>query len=284
MFKFRFIFILVASFSLPFLVFAYKNIGKPIGFVNDFTNTLSASEVLSLENKLQNFSKESSNEIAIAIVPNLSDDTIENFSSQLFKEWGIGNKKKDNGVLILVAKENHQMRIEVGYGLEGALTDAQSNLIINNVMRPAFRANDFYGGLDKAIDVIIAATKGEYAPEVFNKKYSEDQILEFIFYGIFGLMWLSGILGRTKSWWLGGVLGGVAGVLVALVYGFFLTGLVSIIFLILFGLVLDFFSSRAYGRSNSLHSRNSFWGGQSGGGFGGFGGGHSGGGGASGNW
>lgn len=276
---------------LPVLAFAYTLPGTPSGFVNDFTNTFSVDQKTALESKLKTFAAESSNEISVALIPNLGGDTIENFAVSLFKDWGIGKNKNDNGVLILVAKDDRQMRIEVGYGLEGALTDSQSNQIIANILRPAFRINDFYGGLNAATDAVVAATKGEYVPTVIprDQGYTDDQILEIVFYSAFALMWLSSVLGRTKSWWLGGVLGGFVGIGIGLVYGFLFIGLVAMGLLIPFGLLFDYLTSRAYARHG--HRVGSGWwfggfgsGGRGGGGFGGFGGGSSGGGGASGDW
>ncbi|MBA4321155.1 MAG: hypothetical protein C0412_22425, partial [Flavobacterium sp.] len=202
-------------FAFPAL--SYYNPGKPEGFVNDFANILTNDQQEKIETKLNEFTKTSSNEISIAIIKSLDNDTVENFAVQLFKDWGIGKKGKDNGVLILVAIDDRKMRIEVGYGLEGALTDAQSYWIINQIMKPSFRAGDYYQGIDSAIDKIIGATNGEYvldsqqpAQNNGENKLSFDP--EFIFYiFIFGFIWLASILGRSKSWWLGGIVGVVIG-------------------------------------------------------------------------
>jgi uncharacterized protein len=204
---------------------------------------------------------------------------------------GDWSKGKDNGVLVLVAKEDRKMRIEVGYGLEGDLTDAQSSWIIKDIMKPAFANNDFYGGLNGAVDKIIGATKGEVVPSDTAAATGGKKInLEF-FFGLaaFIFMWLASILGRSKSWWLGGVLGGVAGVVIGLFKGFMFFGIISVAVLVPLGLLFDFIVSKNY---HSAKSRGvvPWWiggggfGGGSSGGFGGFGGGSSGGGGASGDW
>ena len=99
---------------------------------------ISAEQKQTLETKLSQFEKDTSNELSVVTIEDLKGDTIENFAVKLFEDWGIGKKDKDNGVLLLIAKNDRQMKIEVGYGLEGALTDAQSFWIIQNVMRPAF--------------------------------------------------------------------------------------------------------------------------------------------------
>src|SRR3989344_5277330 len=108
-------------------VFAYTSPGSPSGFVNDFAQMMSAGARAQLEQKLVQLEKDSTNEISVVTINNLDGDTIENFAVKLFQEWGIGKTKNDNGILLLIAKDDRKMRIEVGYGLEGALTDAQSH-------------------------------------------------------------------------------------------------------------------------------------------------------------
>jgi uncharacterized protein len=269
---------------------AYVSPGQPTGLVNDFANVLSAEQKQQLENKLEQFKKDSSNEIAVAVINSLQDDTIENFAEELFKEWGIGQKGKDNGVLILVAKEDRKMRIEVGYGLEGDLTDAQSGWIINQIMKPAFADNNFYQGLDQAADKIIGATKGEVVPSDQPTTGGKKLNIQFIFGAIvFGFIWLASVLGRSKSWWLGGVLGGIVGVVIGFFVGFLYLGIIAIAVLAPLGLLFDFIVSKKY-QAGKASGYLPWWiggggfGGGSGGGFGGFGGGSSGGGGASGDW
>jgi uncharacterized protein len=290
---------IIKIFSAWLLVFlfansalAYSNPGNPTGFVNDYTDTLNSEQKQQLENKLTQFEKDSSNEISLVIIKDLQGDTIENFAEKLFKDWGIGKKDKDNGILVLVAKDDRQMRIEVGYGLEGALTDAQSFWIINNIMKPAFRADDFAKGLNEATDKIIAATKGEVIPGQNNNTENTNLIsaqdydsLSILWACIIGFMWLTAILGRSKSWWLGGVLGGIAGIIIGIINGFFYLGIASIAVLLPVGLLFDFLVSTQY-KAGKSRGHIPWWigGGRSGGGFGGFGGGMSGGGGASGRW
>lgn len=270
--------------------FAYYSLGKPTGFVNDFANVLTNEQRQNLEIKLSESAKNSSNEISVVIIKSLKDDTVENFAVQLFKDLGIGKKGKDNGVLIFVAIDDRQMRIEVGYGLEGSLTDAQSYWIINQVMKPAFKSNDYYLGINGAVDKIIGATKGEYIPSSKQSKKTTHNF-EFIFYVVvFGFIWLSSILGRSKSWWLGGIIGFVVGVIIGLFKGFLYFGIVSIVILVPIGLLFDYIVSKNYQKSKITaiwpwwFGGGGFGGGRGGGGFGGFGGGGSGGGGSSGSW
>lgn len=280
---------LLLFLAFAFSANAYYNPGSPTGFVNDYAGVLKADQKQALESKLSQFEKDSSNEISVVIIPNLQDDTIENFAVELFKDWGIGKKGNDNGVLILVALQDRKMRIEVGYGLEGALTDAQANWIINNTMKPAFRENDFYKGIDEATNKIISATKGEYVPSEKVESSIKDildyaLIAVFVFIYILRIFW--DILGMSKSYWAGGLLGILAGG----AFGFFFNSVnLGILFACIlggFGLAFDYLVSRVIKPSKGRGGWfGGFWGGGGGGGgFGGFGGGGSGGGGSSGSW
>jgi uncharacterized protein len=278
------------SLLLPLMLFAYSSPGKPVGFVNDFAGVLNSNEKASLEAKLVTFEKDTSNEISVGIINSLDGDTIENYAVDLFKEWGVGKKKNDNGVLLLFAMKDRKMRIEVGYGLEGALTDLQSESIISNDLSPAFKAGDYYYGISRAVDNIILATKGEYAPQSVPLGLGNINwpLVFYVFF--FGMIYLAAILGRSKSWWMGGVLGGLAAFFATLLFGFMLTGLLSFIVFIPLGLLFDFIVSRAYEKGKItgnypwwIGGVGGGWGG-GGGGFGGFGGGGSGGGGRSGGW
>lgn len=279
---------LFAFTSFPAL--AYYNPGQPTGFVNDYAGVLTQEQKNNLESRLTSFEKETSNEISVAIIDSLKEDAIENFAVDLFEEWGIGKKSNDNGVLILVAVSDRQMRIEVGYGLEGALTDSQAYWIIENKMKPAFRNNDFYLGLSEASDAIMSATRGEYIPSASeDKDVSWDGIEFFIFLGFIIFQALMAAIASSKSWWLGGVVGAIIGIIVWFFAGWII-GLILVIILIPLGLWFDFLASNSYQKAKSK-GRNPWWyggfGGGSGGlggGFGGFGGGGSGGGGSSGSW
>ena len=282
--------VLVLLFFVAMPALAYYNPGKPTGFVNDYAGMMSESEKQSLETKLVNFESQTSNEISVVTISSLDGDTIENFAVRLFEDWKIGKAKNDNGILVLIAKEDRQMRIEVGYGLEGALTDAQSFWIIDDIMKPAFRSEDYYKGIDGAVDKIMAATQGEYIPESEPAKGLSSGAWENIFWlGLFAVIWMASILGRSKSWWAGGIVGGVIGVIIGIVKGFVILGLVSIVILIPFGLFFDFIVSKNYAKHKASGTIPWWIGGGRGGrggrgGFGGFGGGFSGGGGASGRW
>jgi uncharacterized protein len=130
--------------------------------VTDFTNSLSFNEWRSLEARLQRFEDSTSTQIAVLLVNSLKGEAIEDYSMQVFEKNKIGQKSKDNGVLVVVAKNDRRARIDVGYGLEGVLTDALSSQIVDDEMIPYFRANNFYAGLSSGVSAIMAATSGEY--------------------------------------------------------------------------------------------------------------------------
>lgn len=279
------------SFLLPAVSLAQAGAFQPQGFVSDFAGLLAPSEIEELNVKLSDFEKSTGVEIAVVTIPSLEGDTIENFAVELFEEWGIGKKGQDNGALLLVARDDRAVRIEVGYGLEGVLTDIQSYWIIQNVIVPAFQTGNFFEGINGAVDEIIGAAGGEEIPAYQSSPQggSNSFIFQWFWLIFFLPIWLASILGRSKSWWAGGVLGGIAGVILGIIYGFVFTGIISIAVLVPSGLLFDFLVSRAYARGK-VSGHIPWWigggrgGGFGGGGFGGFGGGHSGGGGASGRW
>lgn len=293
--------IVAAILLLPLFALAYKSPGQPSGFVNDFAKVLTTDQVLELNKELAAFSLQGEqDEISVVTIPTLGGDDIESYAAALFAEWGIGKADKDNGVLLLIAVEDRKMRIEVGYGAEALLTDAQSGVIIRTILTPAFRANDFYGGISHAVQEITKALSGD-TTDLQNLGASETgQVDDHIFPNLFIVGWfvlglLRGIavaLGKSKSWWAGGLIGGMFGLALSLYFGFLYIGLLAIIGLGLLGLVFDFLVSRVYERNMHLYNKLPWWlsgggrggSGGSGGGFGGFGGGSSGGGGASGGW
>ncbi len=286
---------LAAAFTLllPIAAVAYPTPGKPQGLVSDFANVLKAEERQALEAKLQALQRSSGSQVAVVTVPSLGGDTVENYAVELFKDWGIGQQGRDNGVLILAAVEDRQVRIEVGYGLEGALTDAESARIIRDIITPAFKNGSYAEGLSGAADRVAAALAGEAPPPdqadgSSGMKFNFD-IIWFLF---FLPMWLGSVLGRSKSWWAGGIIGGLAGVVLGFIFGFLYYGLAAVALLVPIGLLFDFFVSRSYQQGKATGhfpwwiggGRGGSGGSFGGGGFGGFSGGSSGGGGASGRW
>ena len=144
----------ILSVSFPLFVFAYTSPGKPIGLLNDFAKVLSTTDNISIGEKLIQINKSTGTQVAVVTVNSLGDETIDSYAVKLFKEWGIGIKGKSNGLLMLIAPNVHKARIEVGYGLEGTVTDLQSGNIVNKVMIPAFRNGDYAGGISSALDAV----------------------------------------------------------------------------------------------------------------------------------
>ena len=142
------------------------------GLVVDQTNTLTPEQQATLRQKLIAYDNSTSNQIAVVIIQSLKGNSIEDVALQIGRDWGVGGQaEKDNGVVILVAKDDHKMRIEVGYGLEGAVTDYVASSIIQNTLTPNFKEGNYYRGLTEAVDEIIKAAEGRYtAPEGYGKK------------------------------------------------------------------------------------------------------------------
>jgi len=132
--------------------------------VSDYTNTLTASQIAELERQLARFEQQTSNQIAVVLIPTLEGDSLEDFSIRLAEAWKIGQKGRDNGVILLIVMKDRKIRIEVGYGLEGVLPDSLAGDIIRRVIGPRFRQGLYYEGIRDGISAIMAATRGEYQP------------------------------------------------------------------------------------------------------------------------
>lgn len=262
----------------------------------DQTNTLTAEQKAAIADKIANERKATGNEIAVVMIRSLEGDALEDYSLRVARTWGIGQKERNSGVLLLIVKDDRKLRIEVGYSLEGALTDIRSNQIIRDRILPAFQNDDYFGGIEAGVDGIALAVHDEVDPNLAEQPADMSWTgfpWEFIlFIGFTVFSWLGSMLARTKSWWAGGVIGGGLGVASGLIIGSLLIGIVATLTLTFFGLLLDRAVSANY-RSHARHGdAPSWWAGgpyigggrSSGGGFGGFGGGGFGGGGSSGSW
>lgn len=166
------VFLLILFFS--FFLFAQK-IPKIENWANDFTQTLSQEELYRLNNKLKAFEDSTTNQIVVLIISSLEGNSIEELANEIFKYNQIGTKKNDNGVLILLAKNDKEIRIEVGYGLESRLTDATSSSIIRKEIIPYLKEGKYYEGIDAGINSIFQAIQGEY----YNENLKEDNELNF---------------------------------------------------------------------------------------------------------
>ena len=225
---------------------------KPNTLVSDYTNTLSADENKALEQKLVAFADSTSSQIAVVLVPTLEGYDVADYAVRLADKWGIGQDKKNNGVILLVSIGDRKMSIQTGYGMEGALPDAIARRIIENSIKPAFKQGAYYQGLDAGTNDIIAYTKGEYKNDA--PKKGKNKTFPLVFILVFILIFIA--IARISG---GGGNGQVIG-------GHGTTG--------------AFWWLLTSGGS----SGGGFGGGSDSGGFGGFGGGSFGGGGASGSW
>ena len=287
---------LILTTILPTVVYGYISPGQPQGFVNDFAGILSAADRQAIEIQLQDLERSTGAEVAMVTINSLGDETIETYAVKLFEAWGIGKEKEDNGLLILVAPNDREVKIEVGYGLEDVVTDLQSGNIIRNVMVPAFQQSDYATGIKGSVDAISAVIRGSpeaaqyLVPQQTEPQGSDLNFAAIFFLIIFAINIFSRILGKTKSWWLGGVIGAGIGGIIGLIVNSLLVGGIAVSVLTVLGLIFDYFVSK---RPPGSGGHGGFWpiffgggrGGRGGmGGFGGFGGGISGGGGASGRW
>ena len=235
---------------------------NPPKLVNDFATILSNGEKSQLENQLEQFARETSTQIVVVTVSDLEGYDPGDYSFRLGDKWGVGQKGKDNGVIILLKpKEGNskgQVFIATGYGLEGVLPDAIVNsTVINNEMIPYFKENDYYKGLASGIKVIMDITRGEYTAEQYQEHYAKQGgVVPGVFFFLFMIFILSIVRGRRGRFYSPGR---------------------SLPFWLAMGMMS--------GRNTHGGSFGNFTsGGGSFGGFGGFGGGSFGGGGAGGSW
>jgi uncharacterized protein len=240
---------------------------KPTGYVNDFAHVLDPAGKQRLENYCATVERATGAQMAIVLVDSLEDEPVDDVANRLYREWGVGKKGKDEGLLILVAVKDHKDRAEVGYGLEPVITDGDAGSVLRGV-RPILRQGNYSGALLAAAQEFgqqIAQSKGVELPDQPRSPYPRgarpaqrqvDLPWPVLVFGFFALLWLLGRIGGGRG-------GGGTG---------FLTGM-----------ILGNMMGRGYGGGSSWGG-GGFGGGSGGGGFGGFGGGDSGGGGASSDW
>ncbi|WOH83141.1 YgcG family protein [Bradyrhizobium sp. BEA-2-5] len=290
--------VILLAFLLGFVCPAWAEVAVPplTRRVVDQTGTLSAGDVATLTGRLKDLEARKGSQIAVLIVPTTQPETIEQFSIRVAEAWKIGRKKIDDGAILVVAKNDRHLRIEVGYGLEGALTDV-THRIIDEDITPKFKAGDFAGGISAGVDRMIRLINGEQLPAPEPEHWQGPNLVDFanpvtIFIVIIVAGVLRGILGRL----LGSVAtGGVVGVFTWMVAGSLATALVVGLFAAVAALIfggLNFGGPAAgsgpYRRGGGYSggwSGDGGWssGSSSSGGFSG-GGGSFGGGGASGSW
>jgi len=266
------------------------------GRVNDYAEMLSPAAKQQLNGMLQHLEASDGTQIVVLTVPSLEGDSLEDFSIRVAEQWRIGQKGLDNGAILLIAKADRKLRIEVGYGLEGKLTDLMAGRIIANVIVPRFKNGQIDQGVIAGVQAMIAVVKGEYtaAEAPARQRGSERHSGNGLFGLILALFFLN-VLGRLRR-----SLGAAAGAVIVPIIGTAIFGFSFLLLTILIpaGLLIGLLASvmggpLVFGPSGYRSGRGGFWiggggfgGGGMGGGFGGFsgGGGGFGGGGASGGW
>ena len=267
--------LIVFTLCCSFVASAEVTVPPLVGRVTDQTATLTPEQKVTLEQTLQAFEAKKGSQIAVLIIPSTAPETIEQFALRVAEQWKLGRKKVDDGAILVVAKADRALRIEVGYGLEGALNDATSKRIISEIITPRFKQGDFYGGITAGVEQIIRVIDGEPLPEPNRKLSGGDFNIQqyipviFILALVIGGM-LRAIVGRFPS----AILTGGAVAIVAWLFAGALSfalgaGVIALLFTLLGG------GMGGYG----MGGRHGGLGGGFGGGGGGFGGG-----GASGRW
>jgi uncharacterized protein len=280
--------LLLAAVARPLPAAAAFDVPPNDGFVTDAAGLLTETEQSDLEMKLSEYRQQTSNEIAVVTVQNLGGEEIGQAALDIHRAWRVGSQTNDNGIVVLLAYEDRQVWISVGYGLEGAVPDLTAHAITEDVMKPLFKDGKYAAGLSAGVDKLEEAIGGEYKPEAPAEESDNFSLAIVVLFVILnGFRFLGAWMAQSKSWWHGGVIGLGAGALLSIAMQWWL----PLPLLILAGLGMDYFVSR-YGFKPSRR-RGSGWiagsgGGWSsrggGGGFSGFGGGSAGGGGAGSSW
>jgi len=248
--------------------------------VTDLTATLNDQQAVAMESRLAAFEAKKGSQIAVLIVPTTQPEDIAQFGIRVAEAWKIGRKKVDDGVILIVAKEDRKLRLEVGYGLEGVIPDAIAKRVIAETITPFFKRGDFAGGIDAGVTQLMQLIEGEGLPEpdkLPNAHLDEGSFMFILFGGLIAGFILSAIMGRV----MGGMLAGLGtGAMAALFFGL---GFAAV----LIGLMVFFMVGVRHSGGGGWTSGGGGFGGSSGGSggsWGGGGGGSFGGGGASGSW
>jgi uncharacterized protein len=290
---------LVVAIGTGAVVFA-QDFPEPVGYVNDFAELLSSDVRAQLEAQLSQLDEDTTAEVAVVTITTLDGEPIEYYANEIFNEWGIGQKSEDNGILFLIALDERETRIEVGYGLESIITDGRAGRILDTDVIPNFKNGDYELGIIAGIESIETYIREGTPPSAIEENPISDFVSQddlwmpvlfvLVFISVYMLAWME----RTQSFWLGGVWGVICG----LALGFALSHLAAIIGLSvglgILGVFLDRLLSKNY-QTRKASGKSTSWT-SSRGGFSSrssssshssshsFGGGHSGGGGAGRGW
>ena len=302
----RWVAALAAGAALLFALSAAAEVPVPPlkARVTDLTGTLSASQVQSLDARLRDFEQAKGSQIAVLMLPSTQPETIEQYSIRVAEAWKIGRAKVDDGVILIVAKDDRRLRIEVGRGLEGAIPDAIAKRVVSDVIAPHFRSGDFYGGIAAGSDALMELIKGESLPpprlagDPERGGKGHVQLFAALLFAFFFLaVMFTGLLGRLPG---AIATSGTVGVLAWMGAGVLVVTIFAALFAFIFALIVGasgfsrglwgggrWFSGGWPGGGGSFGGGGGFSGGGGdfggGGGFSGGGGGF-GGGGASGSW
>lgn len=190
---------------------ALKVPARPSNYVNDYTHTLTADQETRLDSILKKFDKRTSNQIFVAIFRALAGDSLDDFSMRLAQKWKPGTKKNNNGVILLIIKKDHKIRIEVGYGLEGVITDELSGMIIRNDIAPDFKKGEFYKGIVLGVHSIMQASQGLYKAAARPQKNKPSWFTILLFLAIAFTLFFKKLNPNSKPRGGGGFSGGFGG-------------------------------------------------------------------------
>ncbi|MGV8861369.1 MAG: TPM domain-containing protein [Pseudomonas sp.] len=195
-----------ATVALAALVFPTMT-----GRVVDTAQLIDAQTAAQLSQMLEAHEQATGEQVVVVTLPNLQGTSIEDYGYQLGRFWGVGQKGKDNGALLIVARDDHKVRIEVGYGLEERLTDAQSSVIINQILTPAFKAGNFAGGISQAVQAMIQVLGGNPLAEPAADNGSGDAVQNMVYLALFLIfIFMNMLWGRGRGGG-GGFIGGMGG-------------------------------------------------------------------------
>lgn len=248
--------------------------------VVDLAGLLAPAQAGDLDQRLLRFEAAHGSQIAVLIVPTTAPEAIEQYSIRVFDAWRLGRKQYNDGILIVVAAQDRTLRIDAGYGLEGAIPDAVAKRVVTETMAPKFRAGDPYGGLVAGVEQIGRLVAGEQLPPAAGRSGQSGSLDQLLVIGMVAATIVGGVLSLILGRFFGGIAtGGVVGAIAWLMSGSLFAAIAAAFMVFLFVLIRGGRGGSSFGGWGG-----GGWSSGGGGGWGGGGGGSAGGGGASGNW